>query len=420
MSKLYYTENGHAIPSLGEEVTTFRRARKVLRLEPTSESATVYFVARPYPDSALPLRVSINGEEIEPIRRLPLDHYAWYQVAVGPALLKAGDNTFDFWCDSTAMNAWSLATEPGHEDPRSYISDDAGQTWRNHHMSYLNVVRGEYVVRVRLAEGEDPPPPPMVWEDPDNPKLESLRRIIPQRAREPGPLPERIRALTTWLSSSWEHTPYGPGLGSAYSPWDPETVLAWAPSQCGHNGQRPVANCIFYGVSFVASCQAVGIPARCAIFADRFAGQYGHFTAEYWSDEHQKWAMVDPNLDAIFIKDGAPLSVTEIQEASPHLAEVTDLGPGYEAQRRNPRMVRWFQDGYSAGRSFRHRSVWYRADQLTHPEFSPPSHGAGVAYSETGIVWERRDKDTWGMFPYFGSPEYFDAPPNRLAKDSRS
>ena len=50
---------------------------------------------------------------------------------------------------------------------------------------------------------------------------------------------------------------------------------------------------------------------------------------------------------------------------------------------------------------------------MTRPEFSPPAHGGGGAYTEAGIVWERKEKDVWGMFPLFGQPEYFDAPPSR-------
>ena len=66
---------------------------------------------------------------------------------------------------------------------------------------------------------------------------------MPPQALDPGlPKLERLRAISTWLASSWEHTPAAPGLGVINSPWDPETVLAWAPGQCGHNGLRPTAN----------------------------------------------------------------------------------------------------------------------------------------------------------------------------------
>ena len=411
MSKLYYTESGHSMPNLAEELTTFRRARKVLTLPPTSSPATLYFVARAHEGSDRPLHVSVNGTTL-PLVTPQLPWHTWYEVSVDPGLLRAGDNVLEFWSDSTAMNSWALGLEAGHADPNSYVSDDSGRTWRNHHMAYLNVVRAEYVVRVRLAEGVDPAPPSMVFNDPDDPRLESLRATMPAQALDRSlPKLERLRSISTWLASSWEHTPAAPDLGVVNSPWDPETVLAWAPGQCGHNGLRPTANCIFYGVAFANAAQAIGVPARCAIFAGKPGKADGHFTAEYWSDEHRKWAMVDPNFDDFFIRDGVPLSVSELQTLGSDLEDVTARGPGAESQRPNQRVHRWFDSHERRARSLEFRTAWYRADQLTRPEFSPPAHGGGGAYTETGIVWEERDKDTWPMFPLFGSPDYFDAPP---------
>ena len=411
MSKIYYTESGHSMPNLAEELTTFRRARKVLTLPPTSSPASLYFIARAHEGSNLPLYVSVNGTPFQQVTP-QLPWHTWYELSLDPTLLRAGDNIFEFWTDSTAMNSWALGLEAGHADPNSFVSDDSGRSWRSHHMAYLNVVRAEYVVRVRLAEGEDPAPPSMVFNDPDDPRLESLRATMPAQALDRSlPKLERLRAISTWLASSWEHTPATPDLGVINSPWDPETVLAWAPGQCGHNGLRPTANCIFYGVAFANAAQAIGVPARCAIFAGKPGKADGHFTAEYWSDEHHKWAMVDPNFDDFFIRDGVPLSVSELQKLGSDLEDVTARGPGAESQRPNQRVHRWFDSNERRARSLEFRTAWYRADQLTRPEFSPPAHGGGGAYTETGIVWEERDKDTWPMFPLFGSPDYFDAPP---------
>ncbi len=408
MSKLYYTEKGHGMPTMGEEVTTFRRARKVLSLAPTAEPATLYCLARPYPDSTLPLRVAVNGQEIEPTEPVPLEFYRWYQIELDPSLLEEGENTFEFWCDSTVMNAWALGLEPGHADPRSYISDDSGANWRNHHMGYLNTFRAEYIVRVRLAEGDDPPPP-MVWEEKANPRVESLKRIMPQKAKEPGPVLDRVRALTTWLASSIEHA--NTVVTMQFAPWDAETILDWGITERGHNGQRGLVHCVHFAAAFVGFCQAVGIPARCAAFTDKQPdGRHGHFTAEFWSNERDKWVMVDPQKDAFFMKDGQPMSTSEVQAVLPNLAEYTEFGPGTVEQRKNPRLDESFNVGYPVGRCFHHRSVWYRADLLTHPEYSPPAHGC-TAYCETGLVWEERDKEVAGMFPYFGDANYFDAPP---------
>lgn len=413
MSKLYYTELGHSMPNLAEELTTFRRARKVLSLPATSRPARVYFVARAHDGAGPPLRVSVNGVEIAPVEP-QLAWHTWYEIVVDSGLLRVGENTFEFWTDSTAMASWALGLEAGHAEPRSFVSDDGGRSWRNHRMAYLNVVRAEYVVRVRLEEGDDPAPPPMVFNDLDDPRMESLRKVMPAASLD-GRLPqvERLRTISSWLAAEWEHTAAGPELGVVNTPWDPETVLAWAPVQRGHNGLRPVANCIFYGVAFANAAQSIGIPARCAVFAGKPGKADGHFTAEYWSDEHEKWCMVDPNFDDFFIRGGVPLSVGELQELGPDLDAVTVRGVGADRQRENPRVYRWFEGHERRARSLEFRAVWYRADQLTRPEFSPPAHGGGGAYTEAGIVWERKDKDVWGMFPLFGQPEYFDAPPSR-------
>ena len=195
MSKLYHTENGHAIPTLAEELTTFRRARKKLDLPPTEAPAKLYFMARAWTGSRVALRLAINGTEIAPVAP-ELDVHWWYTLTIDPGLLKGGENIFEFWCDSRPMNAWSLAIEPGHGNPDSFISDDAGATWRNNRMCYLNALSGEYLVRVRLAKGNDLAPPPMVFNDPAHPRLAALREILPPAARDASLAAlERVRAI---------------------------------------------------------------------------------------------------------------------------------------------------------------------------------------------------------------------------------
>jgi hypothetical protein len=121
--------------------------------------------------------------------------------------------------------------------------------------------------------------------------------------------------------------------------------------------------------------------------------------------------MVDPQIDALFMRDGVPMSVNEVQDVRLNLANYTQFGPGTNEQRKNPRLCDFIEVGYPVGRSFKHRAVWYRSDLLTRPEYSPPAHGA-TAYCEIGLVWEKREKDLFGMFPHHGTPEYFDDPPN--------
>ena len=407
MSRLYYSEDGRVMPSLCEELTTFRRARKTLALPATDAPGRVYILARPYPDNNAPLRMALNGAEVAALQPDRPGAYSWYELSV--AGLEAGDNTFELWTDGTAMDGWSLAMEAGHAAPDSGVSDDGGETWRSDRMGYLNSVLGEYVIRVRLAEGADPPPPAMAWEVAESPRLVSLRRLLPPVARDQGPLIHRVRALSAWLASSWEHT--NSLRAGQYAPWDAETLLAWAPRQAGHNGKRPVAMCVHYAAAFVSCAQAVGIPARCAVLTEAVNGFNGHFVAEVWFDEYGKWAVVDPNADALFVKGGAPMSMGEVRAAGENLKTHIEYGRGAEYQRTFPHMVEFVRENLERGVCFGHRSVWFRSDLLGRPEFSPPAHGS-LSYCETGLVWEQRDLDAgFGMFPWFGDASYFNAAP---------
>lgn len=408
MSKLYFSETGCVVASLCEELTDYRHARKILHLPGTGAQARLYILARAYPDTPLPLHLSVNGARLPSVVPPARDVYTWIEIAIDPAVLVAGRNVFEFWTDSVAMDSWSLALEDGHRDPESYISTDGGETWRNEKMGYLNVSRGEYVVRVRLAEGNDPAPPQMVWENPDHPRLARIRSRLPSRATTPGTTLERVRTLMSWVCTSWEYRNLVNGVQMA--PWDAETILAWGQRGRGHAGHEPVVMCVHYGVTLVTCCLALGIPARCAIFTGEIDGWNGHFTAEVWFKEFAKWVMVDPNMDAILFREGIPLSVGEIQAMEQDLTDLIQWGPGHEFQVKNPLIEPWIREIYLPGTCFRHRSIWPRTDLLAHPELAPPH--TSTSYAEMNLVWEARDlTEGFGMFAYFGDRGYFDAPP---------
>jgi transglutaminase-like putative cysteine protease len=407
MSRLCHSEKGHVIPIQGEELTRFRRARKVLELPETAAPAALYLLARPWPETQEPLCLRVNGADLPPIAPGP-PGYTWYQVPLAPQLLKPGTNTFEFWTAALAMNAWSLALEGGHAQPQSWVCDEGGRSWRNQAMGYLSAQRGEYVVRVRLAEGEDPPPPALVWEDPRHPRAAALREALPAAVRQANTQLEKVQALSTWLASSWEHT--SSGRAAQYTPWDALSILEWGPRRQGHHGQRPVAMCVHYAVALVSCCQVLGIPARCAAVTGGINTGEGHFVAEVWFPEWGKWVMVDPNSDSIAWKEGVPLSIGEIQREGEGLGALLRFGPGAQFQRGFPHMLDFAENILKKGICFRQRSLWWRTDFLSRPELSPPGHGS-TSYCETGLVWEEGEMDRLGMFPYFAGPAYFEAPP---------
>jgi transglutaminase-like putative cysteine protease len=414
MSRLYCTEEGRVISTLGEELTRYRHARKVLDLPATDGPVTVFLLARPHAGFDGPLRMAVNAQEVPPVPPGSAPSYLWYEAALDPDLLRVGKNAFELWTDASSMTGWGLAIEGGLAARGSSVSDDAGATWRSERMGYLNGQIGEYVVRVRLAEGEDPPPPALVHEDPAHPRLAALRQLMPAAAREGGTRLDRVRALSTWLSTSWQHT--DSVAGSVYTPWDPETILAWGARRVGHDGRLPVTMCVHYGVAMVMSCQALGIPARCAAFASDINTSDGHFAAEVWFDDLGKWVFVDANADLLFRRDGIPLSIGEIQAAGSDLRELASFGPGADYQRGFPHMASFVEENLMQGLFVRRRAAWLRSDFLSHPERTPPGHGA-TAYCETGLVWETRDRDRgFGMFPFFGDAQYFDAAPDWPAR----
>ena len=324
MSRLYHNESGRVIPSLCEELTRFRRARVILDLPVTGSDATLYLLARPHRVGSNPLHWSVNGIGQEAIQAGEELHYRWYERPVKSRELRDGDNTVELWTDDAAMTGWSLALEAGGAPSNSALTDDGGASWRSHRMGYLNAVGGNYCVRMRLAEGRDDPPPDMAWESTGHPRAQSMRERIPRRIVNGGDRLTRVRALSAWISTSWEHS--GSRRGTAYTPWDAETILAWGGSRHGHNGEGSITMCVHYAVAFVSACQALGIPARCAALMGTPNSFEGHFVAEVWFEDYRKWVMVDPNVDAILFRGGAPLSIPEIQGLDGELAPCVEWG----------------------------------------------------------------------------------------------
>ncbi len=409
MSRLFYSEEGRVLPGHCEELTRFRHARKHLDLPATAAPAQIWILARAYPECQFPLRLAVNGAQVAPIQPERPGTWHWHCVEIPAQALRVGPNHFDLWTDTSAMDGWSLALEAGHAHPDSELSDDGGANWRRQRMGYLNVVLAEYVVRVRLAEGHDPVPPPVVWEDRASPRMTSLRNCLPAAALDNRPILARARALSTWLASSWEHT--GSGRAEQYAPWDAETLLAWAPGQKGHNGKRPIAMCVHYAAALVSAAQAAGMAARCAVLTEAVNGMAGHFVGEVWEPDLGKWVVVDPNADAMFVQGGEPMSMTQIQQAGAGIGDLIEWGPGTEFQLTFPHIVEFAENNLKQGLCFQHRSVWHRADLLTSPWLSPPGHGS-LSYCETGLVWEQRDLARgFGMFPAFADAAWFDAAP---------
>jgi transglutaminase-like putative cysteine protease len=409
VSQLFCTETGRFWPALGEELAYNRWARKVLHLPRTELPATLFVLARPHSLTSPPLRVSVNGVDTTP-QAPTTTAWEWLSLVVHPRLLRTGPNRIEVRCDSVAMDGWSLALELGHADPASFLSRDGGRSWQNGRLGFADLAPGEYAVRVRLHEGSDPSPPAFVWER-DLSSLERLLALVPRAVTRPGQTLDQAARISTWVSRQWDYYRESP----LPAPWDPATIITWGRARQGHGGYRARVHCVHYAVTFAMLCNAAGIPARCSALVGsmtpREDADTGHFVAEVWAREYQKWVLVDPTLDGLAIDGRQPFSVQEVQSRASALNSIMRWGAGHARQLRGTTLRHWTESVFLPGRWLGYRALWPRMDLVTRPDLAAASHGA-MAYSETSLVWEDRALDHgFGMFGLFAPEEYFSAPP---------
>lgn len=408
MSRLYYRESGRAIPTLGEELSAWRRARKRIRLPSTNADARLYVLARAEQECAIPLRVSVNNRTTIDVAPRGVGFHRWYEVPLPASILIGGENAIEFWCDTPHVGKWSVAVEY-REGGRSESSHDGGESWRSSALGHAGIGRGEYVARVRISEGEDPPPPSVHFETQRSAGLRRIRAFLPTELKADSGSPlARVRRLSSWLSLRWPYLTTREGI--IHAPWDPPAIDAWARSGRGAAGQPPVIWCVHFSISLALLCAALGITARCAVVCEENT-KNGHSVTEVWIPELRRWIVIDPTFDMTFEAGGIPLSIEGIREHSGNLRRLARKGDGFKRRLAGEELRSFWEDAYASGRCFTHRSVWVRTDVLTHPRLVPPAHGA-LSFCETNLVWEHRSHaGEFPMFPYAAPPEYFTAPP---------
>ena len=112
-----------------------------------------------------------------------------------------------------------------------------------------------------------------------------------------------ILRLREWVAGQFPK-----GNPDPYPPWDATTVLDWIRS--GVTG----GFCAQYAQIFVQALAAFGVPAR-YVELGPIDNPYGHFTAEVWSNDFNKWVYLDPDFNMHFERDGVPQSVLEVHDA---------------------------------------------------------------------------------------------------------
>ncbi|HBA59869.1 MAG TPA: hypothetical protein DCZ92_03425 [Elusimicrobia bacterium] len=164
----------------------------------------------------------------------------------------------------------------------------------------ISLARSTFIVTINEKNGRfSVPEHQAVEEDLLHPRLRFLReREKLESVTASGRTQfEKIVALRKWTRSQWP-----PGSKFFYPPWDAVEILDLA------RKHKNYGFCAQYGVVFLQACLSMGIHAR-------YLDIVGHFVTEVWSDEFDKWILMDPNFDLHYEKNGIPLNAREICEA---------------------------------------------------------------------------------------------------------
>ncbi|HYV20187.1 MAG TPA: transglutaminase-like domain-containing protein [Verrucomicrobiae bacterium] len=180
-------------------------------------------------------------------------------------------------------------------------------------------------------------------EDFRHPRLQLLRtreKLDEVIAGTPRQFEAALR-LRSWVRSQWE-----PGGDFYYPPWDAVEILDLA----RRHGNRGF--CAQYAIVFLQACQSMGIHAR-------YVDLVGHFVVAIWSDDFDRWILMDPMYDLHYEKDHVPMRGRGLYRAY-WTKDVTGIEQVDSRGRRRPIALPDLEH-------YRQMSIDTSANQLTEP-----------------------------------------------------
>lgn len=166
-------------------------------------------------------------------------------------------------------------------------------------------VRITGISEARITTNGDVSQPLALRVDPfSHPRLAQLRtqeNLDVLRAQSAGET-EFFLKLKDWVASQWDHSTPDPT-----PPWDAVTILDWI--RTGKTG----GFCGQYAQVLLQALTAYGYPAR-YVEIGLASNPYAHFVVEVWSNEHDKWIVLDADYNVHFEKYGVPLSARDVHD----------------------------------------------------------------------------------------------------------
>ena len=163
----------------------------------------------------------------------------------------------------------------------------------------------QYIERFRIIKNGHIYDPiyPVQWDDLFNSELLSLKN------KENFPLLflvgdsefDKFRKLKDWVNKQWVA-----GNPTPYPPWNANIVLDWI------RQDKTSGFCAQYAQVLLQSLLSLGYQARYIEIGSR-DNPYAHFVIEVWSNEFNKWIVLDPDYNIHFEYKGVPMSAREVQ-----------------------------------------------------------------------------------------------------------
>ncbi len=193
---------------------------------------------------------------------------------------------------------------------------------------------------------------------------------------------ERASALSSWIHDKWIHQ----SGESIYSPWHAPTIFAWQAANAAEGIAAPIGFCVHFGISLVQCASALGMKARAIILGQRGTEAYGgHFVAEIWCSEFNRWVCFDPDFDYHWLVGDEPAGVADVHLAVIEgRADQVQMSPG-RSFTRNPMGETWpLKHVHEGG------FLWFGLPKnqawLSEPRARLMHHGA-VNYHEVEVLW---------------------------------
>lgn len=157
---------------------------------------------------------------------------------------------------------------------------------------------------------------PFEYEKFDEPALKELREKYKLDEVVAGAKTEleKMIKLRNWVHKQWKYDPPQP----PYPAWDAREIL-----------RRKQGFCVQFAITYMQCALSLGMQTRFVfgMFPNaRLKGEHvcGHEVTEFWSNEHGKWMMMDPQRDEIFLdaQTGIPAGMLEL-----HADQLSVYGP---------------------------------------------------------------------------------------------